>query len=115
MSTRAQIRFATREDGVSFSEHPNAIHAQFYKHHDGYPEGLGLDLAQLKQLKRNVSMLIEDIAVDNVSSMRVGSKVTINHPKAPGTWTINKINRKTVVVEQDGRRVKSHMSLLVAA
>ena len=78
-------------------------------------KSLGLDLAQLKQLKRNVSMLIEDISIDNVSSMRVGSKVTINHPKAPGTWTINKINRKTVVVEQDGRRVKSHMSLLVAA
>jgi len=45
MSTRAQIRFATREDGVSFSEHPNAIHAQFYRHTDGYPEGLGLDIA----------------------------------------------------------------------
>jgi len=46
MSTRAQIRFATREEGVSFNEHPNAIHAQFYKHHDGYPEGLGLDIAK---------------------------------------------------------------------
>ena len=45
MSTRAQVRFATREDGVSFSEHPNAIHAQFYRHTDGYPEGLGLDIA----------------------------------------------------------------------
>jgi len=45
MSTRAQVRFATREDGVSFSEHPDKIHAQFYKHHDGYPEGLGLDIA----------------------------------------------------------------------
>ncbi len=45
MSTRAQVRFATREDGVSFSEHPSAIHAQFYKHHDGYPEGLGVRLA----------------------------------------------------------------------
>jgi len=45
MSTRAQIRFATREEGVSFSEHPNAIHAQFYVHHDGYPEGLGLHIA----------------------------------------------------------------------
>jgi len=45
MSTRAQVRFATREPGVNFNEHPNAIHAQFYKHHDGYPEGLGLDLA----------------------------------------------------------------------
>ena len=45
MSTRAQIRFATRETGQSFSEHPEKIHAQFYKHHDGYPEGLGLDIA----------------------------------------------------------------------
>lgn len=45
MSTRAQIRFATREDGVSFSEHPDKINAQFYKHSDGYPEGLGLDIA----------------------------------------------------------------------
>ena len=45
MSTRAQVRFATREDGVSFSEHPDKIHAQFYCHSDGYPEGLGLDIA----------------------------------------------------------------------
>ena len=46
MSTRAQVRFATREDGVSFSEHPEVIHAQFYKHSDGYPEGLGVDIAE---------------------------------------------------------------------
>ena len=45
MSTRAQVRFATREEGVSFNEHPEKIHAQFYKHSDGYPEGLGLDIA----------------------------------------------------------------------
>jgi len=45
MSTRAQVRFATREDGVSFSEHPEKINAQFYVHSDGYPEGLGLDIA----------------------------------------------------------------------
>ena len=46
MSTRAQVRFATREDGVSFSEHPEKIHAQFYNHSDGYPEGLGLEIAE---------------------------------------------------------------------
>ena len=46
MSTRAQIRFATREVGVSFNEHPNAIHAQFYNHSDGYPEGLGVEIAR---------------------------------------------------------------------
>ena len=45
MGTRAQVRFATREDGVSFSEHPDKIHAQFYVHGDGYPEGLGLSIA----------------------------------------------------------------------
>ena len=45
MSTRAQVRFATREEGVSFSEHPEVIHAQFYAHSDGYPEGLGLEIA----------------------------------------------------------------------
>ena len=46
MSTRAQVRFATREEGVSFNEHPEKIHAQFYVHSDGYPEGLGLDIAE---------------------------------------------------------------------
>ena len=45
MSTRAQVRFATREDGVSFSEHPEKINAQFYVHSDGYPERLGIDIA----------------------------------------------------------------------
>ena len=45
MSTRAQVRFATREAGQSFNKHASAIHAQFYKHSDGYPEGLGVDIA----------------------------------------------------------------------
>ena len=46
MSTRATIRFATREEGVTFNEHPKKWNAQFYKHSDGYPEGLGLDIAE---------------------------------------------------------------------
>ena len=46
MSTRAQIRFATREEGVTFNEHPEKIHAQFYNHSDGYPEGLGVEIAE---------------------------------------------------------------------
>jgi len=47
MATRALINFVEREDGVSFSEHPGVdkIHIQIYKHYDGYPEGLGVDLA----------------------------------------------------------------------
>ena len=54
MSTRAQIRFATREAGVSFNEHPNVIHAQFYNHSDGYPEGLGVEIA--KSIMDNVAV-----------------------------------------------------------
>ena len=46
MSTRAQVRFATRESGQSFATHPKVIHAQFYVHHDGYPEGLGVNIAR---------------------------------------------------------------------
>ena len=46
MSTRAQVRFATRETGQSFNQHPEKIHAQFYVHSDGYPEGLGLNIAE---------------------------------------------------------------------
>ena len=45
MSTRAQVRFATREEGVTFSEHPENIHAQFHVHSDGYPEFLGVEIA----------------------------------------------------------------------
>ena len=45
MGTRAQVRFATREEGVTFSEHPEKIHAQFYVHSDGYPGFLGIEIA----------------------------------------------------------------------
>lgn len=55
MSTRAQVRFATREAGVSFNEHPDKIHAQFYVHHDGYPEGLGLDIANSIASQHSIS------------------------------------------------------------
>ena len=46
MATRATIRFATREEGVPFDKHPEKWHAQFYRHWDGYPEGLGIEIAE---------------------------------------------------------------------
>jgi len=63
MSTRAQVRFATREDGVSFSEHPDKIHAQFYCHGDGYPEGLGCVIADslLQTVLCSLDWEIEDL------------------------------------------------------
>ena len=45
MATRSLVRFATREDGVSFSEHPEKVEVQVYKHWDGYPEGHPTQLA----------------------------------------------------------------------
>ena len=45
MSTRAIIRFTTRESGVSFSEHPKQWHAQLFVSKDAQPESLGLDIA----------------------------------------------------------------------
>ena len=56
MSTRAQVRFATREEGQSFNEHPEKIHAQFYVPRDGYPEGLGLDIAESITMNNNPSL-----------------------------------------------------------
>ena len=63
MSTRAQVRFATREDGVSFNEHPEKINAQFYVHSDGYPEGLGIDIAESIRGGDKVSMEIENVGI----------------------------------------------------
>ena len=45
MATRAIIRIAEREEGVTFNEHPKNIHTQIYHHYDGYPEYLGVTLA----------------------------------------------------------------------
>ena len=46
MATRSLVRFARREEGVSFSEHPDKIEVQVYKHYDGYPSGHPTDLAK---------------------------------------------------------------------
>ena len=51
MSTRAQVRFATREEGVSFSEKPDKKLVSIYHHYDGYPEYLGVTLANYLQDK----------------------------------------------------------------
>ena len=46
MATRSIIRFAKREEGVSFNEHPNTWDAQFYAHWDGYPSNRGVEIAE---------------------------------------------------------------------
>ena len=68
MSTRAQVRFATREDGVSFSEHPDKINAQFYVHSDGYPEGLGLDMAHSIAKLENSHFIINGWEIEELDT-----------------------------------------------
>ena len=50
MATRAMISIAKREEGVSFSEEPNQTIVDIYHHWDGYPEGLGVTLANYEDL-----------------------------------------------------------------
>jgi hypothetical protein len=42
----AVIRFATREEGVSFSSHPDKINAQLYVHENGNIDRLGVSIAK---------------------------------------------------------------------
>ena len=46
MATRSSIRFATREEGISFSDLPEKINAKFYAHWDGYPSHRGVEIAE---------------------------------------------------------------------
>ena len=66
MATRAIIRFATREEGVTFSAFPLKHHAQLYKHHDGDPESLGLDIAN--SIEDGVSL--DNIEIDALDLQR---------------------------------------------
>lgn len=63
MSTRATVRFAERKSGQSFAEQPKEWHAQFYVHRDGYPEGLGVDIASSIFNGTKIIFEIEDLDV----------------------------------------------------
>ena len=57
MGTRATIKIAKREEGVSFSEKPDKYIVSVYNHYDGYPEGLGVILAEYLENKKIVNGL----------------------------------------------------------
>ena len=79
-------------------------------------KSLGLSLEQLRQLRRNVNMLIEDAVSDNVSDITIGAKVRINHKKCIGKeYTVEKINRKTYILRsENGGKVKASLGLIEA-
>ena len=60
MATRSLVRFVKREEGVSFSKHPEKIEVQVYKHYDGYPSGHPTSLANWLVNKRIVNGLTSD-------------------------------------------------------
>ena len=60
MATRAMISVAKREEGVSFSEEPNQTIVDIYHHWDGYPEGLGVTLADYLNGKKVTNGLGRD-------------------------------------------------------
>ena len=62
MATRSSIRFATREEGVSFNELPEKVNAKFYAHWDGYPSHRGVEIAESLIHNRNIDgWEIEDL------------------------------------------------------
>ena len=74
MSTKAIIRFANREDGVSFSEHPQKVTHQIYHHYDGYPEFLGVALAQVINESGETRFFngVNDLAAQVLTHLKLG-------------------------------------------
>ena len=68
MSTRSLVRFAKREEGVAFSEHPEQVEVQVYKHYDGYPSGHPVELAEFLKKFR----IVNGLPYDDDSKMATG-------------------------------------------
>ena len=81
MATRAQVRFATREEGVTFNEHPKKWNAQFYRHTDGYPEGLGVDIAEsiLDNVGIEIGVHIDDLITSSEVPLGRPAPYMLNH------------------------------------
>ena len=112
MSTRAQVRFAKREEGVSFSEHPERVEVQVYKHYDGYPSGHPVDLAKfldgfsivngLGQNTRKVSNGLGCLAAQYVAAFKEGpGDIYIENPDTQHT----DIEYITYVWGDDGKSI----------
>ena len=99
MGTRATIHIAKREEGVSFSEIPEKVIVSIYNHWDGYPEGLGVQLAEYFDGKRVTNGLgskdNEDLifngmgclAASLVEHLKDGpGNVYIEDPERPHGW-----------------------------
>ena len=97
MGTRAMINIARREEGVSFSEKPDKVMVSIYNHYDGYPEGLGVTLANYLKDKKIVNGLgktdytlfngLGCLAASLIAELKNGpGNIYIEDPNKPNTW-----------------------------
>ena len=97
MGTRATIHIAKREEGVSFSEIPEKKIVSIYNQYDGYPEGLGVTIADYLDGKRLVNGLGGDrggvfnglgcLAASLVAELKhEAGYVYIDDPNCPHGW-----------------------------
>ena len=78
MATRALIRVIPRQEGLAYDQAHNHVEKAFfniYRHWDGYPAGLGVDIARVcsKIKDKNVS----EFAIDFVSIMEDTDKIEL--------------------------------------
>ena len=101
MATRAIIRVAEREEGVSFSEQTDKIRVQIYHHYDGYPEGLGVTLANYLDNKKIVNGLpVGAGSVDVANGMGCLTASLIKYLKdAPGNVYIDYPNAERIDID----------------
>ena len=97
MATRSLVRFARREEGVSFSEHPEKIEVQVYKHWDGYPSGHPTQLANWLVDKKIVNGIGRDtwnvanglgcLAAQYISAFKMGAgDLYLESPDTKRDW-----------------------------
>ena len=97
MGTRATIKIAKREEGVSFSEKPEKVMVSIYHHFDGYPEYLGVTLANYLEDKKIVNGLGGDrdtvfnglgcMAASIIAELKEeAGNVYIEDPERPSAW-----------------------------
>ena len=97
MGTRATIHIAKREEGVSFSEIPEKKIVSIYNQYDGFPEGLGVTIADYLDGKRIVNGLGGDrggvfnglgcLAASLIAELKEeAGYVYIDNPDCPHGW-----------------------------
>ena len=97
MGTRATIKIARREEGVSFSEKPEKKLVSIYNQYDGYPEGLGVTIANYLDGKRIVNGIGGDssavfnglgcLAASLIAELKEeAGNIYIEDPERPSGW-----------------------------